>query len=239
MKETIKSLLKKIPIAFTKNQQYDKQTKAVIRKVCHANANAVDVGCHKGEIMDLILQNAPNGQHFGFEPLPDLFQNIKSKYPENVHLFELGLSDKKGTSSFNYVISNPSYSGLQKRRYDKPNEEDTTITIQIDQLDNVLPKNVKIDFIKIDVEGGEFLVLKGAIETIKRDRPIIVFEHGVGGADCYGIKPEQVYHLLTEECQMQITTMANWLKGGSILTEKQFVDYFWNGKEYYYLAISN
>ena len=236
MRETLKALIKKLPIAFTQNQRYDRQTLEIIREVCHATANAVDVGCHKGEIMDIILENAPNGQHFGFEPLPDLFEGIKDKYPSNVQLFELGLSNKKGTASFNYVISNPSYSGLQKRRYDKPNEEDTTITIQINRLDDVLPKDLRVDFIKIDVEGGEYLVLQGAEQTIKQHQPVIVFEHGEGGADQYGIQPEQVYEFLVDNCGMKISTLSNWLKKKSSIDKSTFVKYFWEGTEYYWIA---
>ena len=113
MKEKIKALLKKLPIAFTKNQRYDRQTVEVIRRICKRNSNCVDVGCHKGEMLEIILKYAPEGIHFGFEPLPGLFQNLQGKFPSNCKIYELGLSNKKGETSFNYVISNPSYSGFQ------------------------------------------------------------------------------------------------------------------------------
>ncbi|MEZ4983026.1 MAG: FkbM family methyltransferase [Saprospiraceae bacterium] len=68
----------------------------------------------------------------------------------------------KRKTTFNYVVSNPAYSGLQKRRYDRPNEIDEKIEVETDLLDNVLAEDTRIDFMKIDVEGGEFFVLKGA-----------------------------------------------------------------------------
>ena len=59
------------------------------------------------------------------------------KYAANrnclVHSY--ALSNTKGTTTFNYVISNPSYSGLIKRKYDKPNEQDTTIEVETELLD--------------------------------------------------------------------------------------------------------
>ncbi|HHB78565.1 MAG TPA: hypothetical protein ENK85_04970 [Saprospiraceae bacterium] len=52
------------PIPLSKNHRYDIQTKAIIKKL-HADSNCIDVGCFKGEILDLMLQAAPKGQHFG------------------------------------------------------------------------------------------------------------------------------------------------------------------------------
>src|SRR5690606_21594008 len=126
------------------------------RKVCKPGSNCLDVGCHKGEILDLFLQYAPQGTHYGFEPIPGLYEDLKKKYGalENCRLFDIALSDKKGTSSFNYVVSNPSYSGLLKRNYDHPNEQDTLITVRTERLDDLLPPDFRVDLIKIDVEGG-------------------------------------------------------------------------------------
>lgn len=236
VKKQLKNLLKKIPIAFTKNQQYDKQTKQVIKKCLHTNSNCIDVGCHEGEVLEIMLQHAPEGQHFGFEPIPDFFDLLEKKFPPNCHFYKLGLSNEKGTSSFNHVVTNPGYSGMKKRKYDKPNERDTSITIKIDRLENVLPKDVKIDFIKIDVEGAEWLVMDGAKEIIKKYKPTIVFEHGLGGADVYGIRPEQVYELLHEECGLQVSTMKRWLDNKESFSKNEFVEQFEKGLNYYFIA---
>jgi hypothetical protein len=44
----------------------------------------------------------------------------------------------------------------------------------------VLPENFRVDFIKIDVEGGELLVMKGAAGIMKKYKPVVIFEHGLG-----------------------------------------------------------
>ena len=163
MKNIAKKIIKQIPINFTQNQRYDAQTIKVINKVCSSTSNCIDIGAHKGEVLDKILAAAPEGQHFAFEPIPALFQQMELRYKDmkNVHLSNLALSSKKGEASFNYVVTNPSYSGLIKRKYDHKDEKDELITVQTDLLDNVLPAEHKIDLMKIDVEGGELLVLEG------------------------------------------------------------------------------
>lgn len=236
MKELIKKLIKAFPIAFTQNQKYDQQTTQVIRKVCKTNSHCIDVGCHKGEVFDIMIQFAPEGKHFGFEPIPDMYEALLTKYKGTKHLIlPVALSDKKGKVSFNYVLTNPAYSGLQKRQYDKPNEKDTLIEVETDMLDALIPKEIKIDFIKIDVEGGEYGVLMGAKETIKRSQPVIIFEHGLGASDAYNTTPDKIFTLL-QECGMQVSTMESWLKGKKAFTQAEFEAQYYQKKNYYFIA---
>lgn len=164
MKEAIKQIVKKIPIAFTKNQQYDKQTKKVIKEVCSSDSCCIDIGAHKGEVLDIMLNSAPNGTHYAFEPIPHMFKDLQKKYEQvsNCKIFDYALSNNTGTATFNYVISNPSYSGLIKRKYDRDNEEDTTIEVKTELLDNIIPENYKPNLIKIDVEGGGVVGIGGS-----------------------------------------------------------------------------
>ncbi len=233
---SIKKWLKRLPIPLTKNHKYDLQAKKVLQKVLANNSNCLDIGCHEGEFIDLFLKYAPKGQHIGFEPLPDFYTDLTKKYPSNCSFHNLALSDSKGESSFNYVISNPAYSGLQKRNYDKAGEKDTQITVQKEQLDAILPKDYRPNFIKIDVEGGEYQVLKGAIQTIKQYQPVIIFEHGLGAADVYGTTPEMMYELLVEQCGMQISLMENWLIDKASFSKEAFCQQFYENLNYYYIA---
>ncbi len=237
MKEQIKKLVKKIPIAFTKNQQYDQQTNRVIKEVCTQDSCCIDIGAHKGEVLDIMLKSAPNGTHYAFEPIPDMHTNLVKKYTDqkNCHIHGVALSNEQGESTFNHVVSNPSYSGLVKRKYDRPNEQDQTITVETNLLDNIIPDTYTPSLIKIDVEGGELLVLEGAVKTIKRAKPTIIFEHGLGASDFYGSTPEKVFNLLAE-CGLRISTMAKWLKYRPSLTKKEFIQLYEKNEEYYFIA---
>lgn len=236
-KEFIKALIKKLPIAFTQNQKYDAQTKHVIAKVCNSNTNCVDIGAHKGEVLDIMLKYATEGSHYAFEPIPDMHDALLEKYStdDRCIVMDYALSDNKGISEFNYVVSNPSYSGLKKRKYDRDNEQDTKIQVRTEQLDSVLPAGYLPGLIKIDVEGGELGVLEGAKETIKKAKPVIIFEHGLGASDFYGATPEKVYKILNE-CGLQVSTMQNWLKSLPSFSAQDFCSRYYNKLDYYFIA---
>ncbi|NJN34834.1 MAG: FkbM family methyltransferase [Saprospiraceae bacterium] len=112
---------------------------------------------------------------------------------KNCSIVNIAASNKIGVSDFNYVTSNPSYSGLLKRDYDKPNEIDTTISVKTELLDNIIPADISIDLIKIDVEGAELLVLEGAYKLIKKYKPIVIFECGIGASNYYGTTPSKLF----------------------------------------------
>lgn len=235
----LKRLVKKLPVVITKNQQYDAQTKQIIRKVCTAYSNTVDVGTHHGDILDVLLQQSPSGTHYGFEPLPGFYQSLVIKYQQqkNIVLFDLALSDVNGNSSFNHVTSNPSYSGIKKRNYDRTNETDEKIEVRTARLDDVLlQQNKKIDFIKIDVEGGELDVLKGAAQLIKRDRPVIVFECGLGGSDVYDTTPAELFTFF-DELGYQVSLLKNYLKEEASLSKTSFEEQYYQKLNYYFVAL--
>lgn len=217
------------------DRRYNEQTITVMQRTLRRNSNCVDVGCHKGSVLKEILRLAPRGTHYAFEPIPELYQKLVNTYPI-VRTYGLALSDRAGESSFQYVVSNPAYSGLIRRRYDRPNESVEEITVKTDVLDNIIPKDLPIRFVKIDVEGAELQVLRGAVETIRRTRPIIVFEHGLGGADCYGTVPEDVYDLLTKECGLCVSLMEKWLGNRTPLSRQGFIDQFYQLINFVFIA---
>lgn len=236
MKKLIKKVFQYIPIPITKNQKYDALTKKVIRKVCRQNSNCIDIGCHKGEILDLMIKFAPQGHHWGFEPIPDLYNALTVKYAHtNCTISNIALTNFEGTTTFNYVTSNPAYSGIKKRKYDRPHEQDTLIEVSCKELDKVLPQDFRADLIKIDVEGAEMLVLEGAQKVLETYSPVIIFEHGLGASDIYGTTPEQLFRFM-DQYRYKIATLDRWLKGSAPFSEKEFADQYYKRKNHYFIA---
>jgi FkbM family methyltransferase len=220
-----------------RNAMFDRQTLAVMRRVLVQTSNCVDVGCAEGSILKEMLALAPKGRHHAFEPIPVLAARLRTSFP-TVRVFEAALSDVPGEATFEHVVTNPAYSGLRRRRYPSTNEDVQTIRVDTKRLDDILPEDLRIHFMKIDVEGAELQVLRGARQTIARHRPFIIFEHGLGAADYYGTLPEDVYDLLVGDCGLRISLMSHWLDGKPPLDRRMFVRQIRRRQNYYFLAHS-
>ena len=72
---------------------------------------------------------------------------------------------------------------------------------------------------------------------LRRCRPFVVFEHGLGAADCYGARPEQVFDLLSD-CGLRVSLMKDWLEHGSTkgFTRAALAEEFDMRRNYYFLA---
>ncbi|NLJ82337.1 MAG: FkbM family methyltransferase [Bacteroidales bacterium] len=236
VKETIRKILILLHLDVTKNLKYDRLTQKILKKHLRKNSSCIDVGCHKGEILNLMLRYAPHGQHYAFEPIPYLFEKLTHAYRNKASIYPYALSDKSGFTSFQFVKNAPAYSGIKQRRYDIENPEIEELTVDLKSLDEIIPATQRIDLIKIDVEGGEFDVLKGGKNLLISNKPMILFEFGKGASDYYGTTPSDLYDFISQEIGLHIYTLQAFLKNKSALNKNEFNDYFNNGKEYYFIA---
>jgi FkbM family methyltransferase len=234
LKQLFKKLVTVFPVPLTRNEYYDRLTERVIKKVCAQDSICIDVGANNGKIVRLFIKHCPSATHFAFEPIPNLYYLLKRKFDSACRVYNVALSNYTGTSSFNYVTTDPAYSGLKKRPYNKP-QKDCLIDVKVNKLDNIIEGPTHIALIKIDVEGAEYNVIEGAIKTIEQCRPVILFEFGKGGSDVYEITPQKMFALLNN-LRLNINLIQNFLKDKPPLNIKQFVKEYEKGKEYFFIA---
>jgi len=177
--------------------------RVVLATALRRDGNAIDVGANNGDTLEMILAVAPDGRHVAYEPIPALAERLADRYPQ-VDVRNAACSDEAGSAEFTHVLNAPAMSGLRQRA-DLPAhaEEVERITVRLDKLDDALPADYAPSLVKIDVEGAELLVMRGAAETLARHRPFVIFEHGIGGADLYGSQPGELFDLLAE-CGLRI-----------------------------------
>jgi FkbM family methyltransferase len=212
----------------------DTETIQVLERVLKPDSNGVDIGCNRGSILREIVRLAPLGRHFAFEPIPSLFRQLARRFPQ-VSCHPLALSDTKGVATFNYFTRYDGFSGLVRRQIDIDPGPIQELEVQTDKLDDILPIDLPIDLIKIDVEGAEHEVLRGAEGVLRRSRPTVVFECGQGGLDLYGRKPEQLYEVLSN-CGLSIRLLKDWDPNTPALSQPQFIKEFHNGAHYMFVA---
>lgn len=235
MKDAIKAVLHFFKLDITKNIQYDRLTNLILKQVIKQDSNCIDIGCHKGEILDEMIKRSPRGRHFAFEPIPVLFDKLKQNFGEKCTIFPFALSDEDGEATFNYVKNAPAYSGLNKRKYAVENPDIEEIAVTLKKLDDVIPPDTKIDLIKIDVEGAEYKVLLGAKELIIRDQPIVIFECGLGASDFYGTDPKEVFDFFTA-CGLKLSLLKSWINKGNAMSINDFQQVYKTNEEYYFIA---
>jgi hypothetical protein len=137
---------------------------------------------------------------------------------------------------FNVVIDDPAYSGLQQREYKQSAPKIDSIEVEVRELDDVMKeRDFKVSLIKIDVEGGELDVLKGATAILTSDKPILIFEFGKGASEYYGTMPHHLFELL-EIYGYGIWTLGDFWKSNKSLDSASLKSIYEKGSDYYFVA---
>jgi len=190
----------------------------IMQRLLDKSSNCIDIGCHLGSVLSLILSLSPNGHHLAFEPTPRKASWLKRKFPE-VSLKEMALSDTTGEVTFHCNTTRSGYSGLHK--HGNADDQFQEITVQCERLDNIVPTEQHIDFIKIDVEGGELAVLRGAVDLLSRCRPTILFECTRSGISSFGFTLAEIFEFFTEQ-SYSVFIPKDFLEDGKALDLEKF-----------------
>jgi FkbM family methyltransferase len=138
----------------------------------------VDVGANVGFHTSKLLAY---GRVIAFEPVPEQAARLRDHFAgwSNVEIREIALGRTAGEQSFHHFPSGHGKSGLHARTDQA--EPATMIRVRVDTIDNQLRWLDRLDYIKIDIEGGEIDCLLGGRATITRLRPYISVEYGQPG----------------------------------------------------------
>ncbi len=215
-------------------EKYDFQTRQVLRRCLRPDSNCVDVGAHAGHILREMLAAAPRGRHLAIEPVPRFHALLARKYGARVTLLDCALSDREGEAEFVWFPERPALSGFRERTMTADYRPER-LRVRMRRLDDVVPAGQRIDLVKIDVEGAELQVLRGAVQTLHAWRPIVLFETGPGGADEYGTRPEEIFDLLAG-AGLAVSVMEYWLAGKPALSREEFLGRFLKGYDFFFMA---
>jgi FkbM family methyltransferase len=134
-----------------------------------------DVGANRGQTLGHLLKYAPDAQIYSFEPTESAFATLSSTFGNrrNVHLQKMALGSKsetmtlqvRGDSELNTLVADGADPG------------GTTQTTEVSTVDEVVAKNgiTHLDLLKIDVQGWEMEVMRGASRLIADHNLVFVF----------------------------------------------------------------
>jgi FkbM family methyltransferase len=199
--------------------------------VLTTHSNCVDIGANEGLLLEIFTELAPQGTHIAYEPIPSLRASLAQRFPQ-VDVRGAAVSDRCGESTFVVHKRLPSRSSLRPVGY--PDADTMQIRVPVEALDRALPAGFVPHLLKVDVEGAEHLVLKGARETLRKHRPVVLFEHQKRTALHYRSGPEEVFRILVDDAGMRIFD----LEGEGPYSLAQLHDTYESGRRWNFFAVS-
>lgn len=201
------------------NEIYVESVRAelAMRKIINSSMNCIDIGAHLGSVLNLINHLSPQGKHIAIEPIPYKYKWLKRKFP-NVQIFEVALSDTEGEADFYLQQTHSGFSGLRLRGEDHSVE---ILKVKLARLDDIVPSDLPIGFIKIDVEGAELAALRGSESILMRCNPTILFECAKSSLKANQVSSSEIYEFFHAH-NYRLFLIKDWLSQGEALDYKRF-----------------
>ena len=152
-------------------------------KFLNRKINYVDIGA-AGGLPKILYDFRKSLYTIGFAPFLNSYNKLISN--QESYFFNIGLSNSKGERTL-YVTENPFQSSFyppsnKLKKFDNEHYKTRKITskikVKVNRLDNVFKeiKSLELDIVKIDTQGSELDILKGAIKTLQKFYPVLLIE---------------------------------------------------------------
>ena len=153
------------------------------------NKHIIDAGGYVGDTALLFSSYTDKNIHV-FEASPSnmdiIRETIRLNHLGNIVPVSKALGEKSGTATFSLGERNSCNSLVERPGYNYPDH----IEVPVVTLDDyVRENNIEVGLIKVDIEGGEQLLLRGAVETIRTQHPILLISIYHSANDFFEIKP--------------------------------------------------
>ncbi len=153
---------------------------AAIMRLVTPGMTVIDVGGHKGAYTFWLRRAVTeSGRVITFEPQPALAERLRKMVAglgwKNVIIEWQALSSKEGELTLHVPKGGPSPGASLEAR---TGQETDSFTVPVTTLDRYVSTNSlgPVGFIKVDVEGHELELFRGAEQLLRRDKPILLFE---------------------------------------------------------------
>lgn len=189
-----------IPIEMLNFHSIDPQERKMLFESANSCNTIFDIGANIGWYT-LNFAQIPNvNKIYAFEPIPHTYNYLKKHIElnkiQNVSAFNFGFSDSIDEKTFYWTkkeSGSASMKNIQKRSHINK------VTCKVTTIDHFMKnRRISIDLIKCDVEGAELFVYKGAVETLKKYKPIIFSEILRKWSKKFGYHPDDIINLLSE-----------------------------------------
>lgn len=205
-------------------KEYEPSLAILSLKYLDVNRDVMDIGANVGFYSILFAKNLKKAKVLAVEPTTNsqrrLHKNIQlNNVMDKIIVFPGAASDYNGMSEIKVLDGKEEYSTLGQWKHPSiKNENFVTQEIEVSTVDNLVDKySLNPGFIKIDVEGLEYLVLRGSKNTLENMRPVILSEISDFLLKQNGSSAKEVINLM--ESSGYIVADADNLETGSEISE--------------------
>lgn len=161
------------------NYHYELNETMLLKNYIKPNMTVVDIGANIGYYTALFSKwTGPYGKVFAIEPEPNniklLKKNILANNCKNVEIFELALSDKRDIVDLWLNEENKGDHRIIKYYLHSFDNERKKIKVKCEKLDSLIPRNIKVGLIKMDIQGSEMLALRGMTSILTQNKPLYI-----------------------------------------------------------------
>jgi FkbM family methyltransferase len=189
-----------------RQRSYETRERKFVSRFLKPGMTVFDVGANQG-FYTLLAARAvrPFGKIYAFEPaateVEKLKLNILGNSLTNVVIEQLAVGSAEGFSDFYMCLDGRgSFSSLRPPGEDVKNVRRKLTRVPVRTLDSYVRENqiFSLDFMKVDVEGGELEVFKGGRNVLTEMRPIIMCELADIRTRPWGYAASEIYNFLVE-----------------------------------------
>jgi FkbM family methyltransferase len=183
---------------------YESDEQQVILSRVREGMVALDVGANLGYFTLLMASLVgKSGRVYAFEPNPRLHAMLAANIALNPGLDDGRLNAVPAavgaqTGRMQFFCPVPGHEGVGGLKNTERAPLDRVVDVDVTTLDEFVAKEqiLRIDFIKLDIEGGELGFFKGAEKTLKTMRPVILYEACDKNTAAYGYKADELHTFL-------------------------------------------
>lgn len=200
---------------------YEKSESDMMQNLFADGENYFDIGANIGYYSINLALSRRTAKLYCFEPIPTTYEslvaNLALNSVPNVIPHNFGFSDKSGEFPFYYYgegSGNASSANVSGRA------DVVVVPCKVRTLDEYISEtNIRVDFIKCDVEGAELMVFKGAHATIARDKPVVFSEILRKWSAKFNYNPNEIFDFFRHQGYRAFTVNDGCLIEFSDMTE--------------------
>ena len=181
---------------------YEKENFEFYKKHSKKGMTVLDIGAHFG-LFAVFFQKNTDGVVYAFEPTKNTLGVLKetvaiNKCQDKIHIVEMAVDKEPGSANF-FVNKTVGGRGNTLVKDAKLGMTSSSYLVEVTSVDVfVKEKGIEVDCIKIDAEGAELGVLKGAANTILKNRPVILLSIHPEPIQSRGDTLNEIWNLLEQ-----------------------------------------